>query len=149
MATMFLCISLIQLGYSKGRWVQVDDKWKYEAHEGTKDYVTDRFRTMFEDGITEKVYYFDYYGYMVTGPAVIDGGLYIFSENGDAVTTGYDIDGVHYNTDGKGKVLGLPAFFDYSKYKTVATELSINMNIVSDNKTIYDDQNIMPTASAQ
>ena len=133
----------------KNRWVQVGDKWKYEVGIGSGNYVSDKFRAVFEsDGITQKVYYFDYDGFMVTGPVVIKDALFVFGDDGAAVTTGFDINGVHYETGENGKVLGLPKGFNLSVYPYAKT---VNNNIVITNgvPTQYDDNNnITPTASA-
>ena len=134
---------------SKNRWVQVGDKWKYEVGSGSGNYVSDKFRSVFEsDGITQKIYYFDYDGFMVTGPVVIKDALFVFGDDGAAVTTGFDINGVHYSTGENGKVLGLPKHLDLSAYPHVKT---INNVIVASNDvaTQYDDNNnISPTAPA-
>ena len=75
---------------------------------------------------------------------LIDNNLYVYTDTGEAVTTGYDIDGVHYNTDGRGKVLGLPMFFDLSRFPKANTSL---FNPVG-SQTVYDSD-VMPTVSAQ
>lgn len=127
-----------------GNWVKVDDNWRYEKHRGDKDYLQEKWREI--DG---KVYYFDYDGNMVKGPVVIDGRLYIYDDNdGFAITTGFDIDGIHYETSGKGLVMGLPKFTDLSNFpkaKTFASGIQ-----VSNNNTIYDDNNnVTPTAPSK
>ena len=139
---------LTEIAFSKGRWVKFGDNWRYELHAGGGDYVTEKWRGIYEDGLVEKVYYFDYYGNMATGPIVIKGELYIYGDDGAAITTGYDIDGVHYETDGKGKVLGLPLFFDLSPYKVAVTMDTIMLaRSLNTNINIYDDNNnISPTA---
>lgn len=143
--SMFLIsIFTVQLCFTKSRWVKVGDDWRYELQEGSGNYVTERWRGIMDDGINEKVYYFDFYGNMVTGPVVINGSLYVYADTGEAITTGFDIDGVHYNTDGKGKVLGLPMFFDLSRFKSVDTSF-FNPN---GSQTIYDND-VKPTASPQ
>ena len=145
LVTLF-SVSIFSFCFAAGRWVKVGDNWKYEAHAGQKDYVSEKWKTIFENGVEEKVYYFDYYGNMVTGPVVIEGELYVYSENGDAVTTGFDIDGVHYETSSKGKVLGLPQFFDLSRFKQVATMFTANEKLKD--YTLYNAI-VMPTAASE
>ena len=147
--TLLFVLSMFELGFSKSRWVKDGDKWKYEIREGSGNYVTERWREIADNGIDGKVYYFDYYGHMVTGPVLINGALYVYADTGEAITTGYDIDGVHYATDGRGKVLGLPMFFDLSRFAPVMSSTSA---MVANNSqvTIYDDNSaVMPTAAAQ
>ena len=121
-------VSIFSFCFAAGRWVKVGDNWRYEAHAGQKDYVAEKWKMIYENGIEEKVYYFDYYGNMVTGPVLINAELYIYGDEGAAVTTGFDYNGIHYETDGKGKVKGLPPNFDYSPYKSVATPFTASMN---------------------
>lgn len=144
---VFFSISLIQVAFCKPQWVKVGDNWRYELHEGTKDYVQSKWRAILEDGIHEKVYYFDYYGNMATGPIVINSVLYVYGDDGAAVTTGFDIDGVHYETDSRGRVLGLPQFYDLSRFKFAVTDITVNIN--ADNITVYDNGVTAPTAAAQ
>ena len=135
--------------YAKSRWVKVGDNWRYEVHEGGGDFVTEKWKAIYDkDGVTEKVYYFDYNGNMVTGPVCINNDLYVFGDDGAAVTTGFDIDGEHFETSSRGKVLGLPVFYDKSRFKQVASRF-VGINVDSSGKNIYDDNNmIMPTASS-
>ena len=133
--------------YAKSRWVKVGDNWRYEIHEGGGDYVTEKWRTIFDpNGVTEKIYYFDYHGNMVTGPVIIKNELYVYGEDGAAVTTGFDIDGIHFETAGNGKVLNVPAALK-SKFKQVDSNI---IGITPDSsKTLFDDNNfITPTASS-
>lgn len=118
-SVLLISVFTVQLGFCKARWVKVGDSWRYELREGTGNYVTDKWRTISLDGVNEHVYYFDSHGNMVTGPVVIKSELYVYSGTGEAVTTGFDIDGVHYETDKKGKVLGLPQFYDLSRFYSV------------------------------
>ena len=132
---------------SRNRWVQVGNKWRYEVGIGSGNFVSDKFRSVFDnDGVTQKVYFFDSDGYMVTGPNVIKDVLYVFGDDGAAVTTGFYINGVHYNTALNGKVLGLPQGFDiyvYPKAKTINDSIVINSGV----PTQYDDQNnVSPTS---
>lgn len=143
-SVLLISVFTAQLCFCKGCWVKVGDNWRYDLREGSGNYVTERWRSISDDGINEKVYYFDIYGNMVTGPILIDNNLYVYADTGEAVTTGYDIDGVHYNTDGKGKVLGLPMFFDLSRFPKANTSF---FNPVG-SQTVYDSD-VMPTASAQ
>lgn len=144
---IFSILIISNFSYAKARWVKVGDNWRYEGHAGGGDYVTERWRAISDNGVDEKVYYFDYYGNMVTGPVLINAELYIYGDDGAAVTTGFDYDGIHYETDGKGKVKGLPPNFDYSAFKSVATPFTASMNLRESQKTVYDDNNsIMPTA---
>ena len=145
---LFFVLAIFDLGFCKGRWIKSGDNWKYEIKEGTGNYVYERWRTILDDGVTEKVYYFDYYGNMVTGPIVINGVLYVYADTGEAVTTGFDIDGAHYPTDGRGRVLNLPPKFDISRFKSAITAVSsIGQNA---EKTIFDDNNsITPTAASE
>ncbi len=145
--TVFFILSLIQITICKPQWVKVGDNWRYELHEGTKDYVQNKWRAILEDGIHEKIYYFDYYGNMATGPVVINSVLYVYGDDGAAVTTGFDIDGVHYETDSKGKVLGLPQFYDLSRFKFAVTDITFNINEGS--ATAYDNNLTAPTAAVQ
>lgn len=134
---------------SKSRWVQVGDKWKYELQSGSGNFVQDKWRGIFDkDGITQKVYYFDYDGFMATGPIVIKEELYVYGEDGAAVTTGFDVNGVHYQTAENGKVIGLPANTDLSMFKRAKT-INDNILINAGIATQYDDNNsITPTAPA-
>ncbi|MBR3288476.1 MAG: hypothetical protein IKI71_01760 [Lachnospiraceae bacterium] len=144
---MLFVLAMFDLGFCRGRWIKSGDNWKYETKEGTGNYVYEKWRTILDDGVTEKVYYFDYYGNMVTGKVLINGSPYIYADTGEAITTGFDINGAHYATDGRGKVLGLPKNFDLSIFKPVASVLSNLNNYVE--KTVYDDDNaVMPTAAA-
>ena len=145
--TLFVLI-IPEVVFAKPRWVKVGDNWRYELHAGGGDYVTEKWRGIFENGLVEKVYYFDYYGNMVTGPIVINNELYIYGTDGAAITTGYDIEGVHYETDGKGKVLGLPSFYDLTPYKVAVTNSSIMLERkLNSSYNIYDDNNnISPIA---
>lgn len=143
---MLFVLAIFDLGICKGRWVKSGDYWKYETKEGTGNYVYDRWRTILEDEVTPKVYYFDYYGHMVTGKVLINEVPYIYADTGEAITTGFDINGAHYATDGRGRVLGLPKYFDLSMFKPVASALS-NINSYVE-KNVYDDDNaVMPTAA--
>ena len=144
LSILLISVFTAQLCFCKGRWVKVGDNWRYDLREGSGNYVTEKWRAISDDGINEKVYYFDIYGNMVTGPILIDNNLYVYADTGEAITTGYDIDGVHYNTDGKGKVLGLPMFFDLSRFPKANTSF---FNPVG-SQTVYDSD-VMPTASAQ
>ncbi len=141
---LLISVFTAQICFCKSRWVKVGDNWRYEIREGSGNYVTERWRAISDDGVNEKVYYFDIYGNMVTGAVLINDELYVYAETGEAITTGYDIDGVHYNTDGKGKVLGLPIFFDRSRFPKVNSSF-FNP---SGSQTIYDSD-VMPTAKAQ
>ena len=135
--------------FAKGAWKRLGNNWRYESHAGSGDYVTEKFKSIYDaDGVTEKVYYFDYFGNMVTGLVLINSNLYAFGEDGAAMNNGVDIDGVHYDTEGNGKVLGLPIFFDIYKYPSVYT-VGDNIAINSGQGNIYDDNNnILPTAPA-
>lgn len=128
--------------YARHRWVKVGDNWRYELHEGSGDYVVERFRE-----IDNKVYYFDGKGNMVTGAVLINYDLYIFGEDGAAVTTGFDYNGEHFETMGNGKVLNLPIFFDKSKYPSVNNTTNIMSGNLG-NQTVYDNNNTAPTAPA-
>ncbi len=133
--------------FAKSRWVKVGDNWRYEIHEGGGDYVTEKWRAIYDsNGVTEKIYYFDYHGNMVTGPVIIKNELYVYGEDGAAVTTGFDIDGIHFETAGNGKVLNVPAAMK-SRFKQVDTNI---IGITPDSsKTLFDDNNfITPTASS-
>lgn len=129
------------LVYAKHRWVKVGDNWRFELHEGAGDYIYEKFRQ-----IDDKVYYFDFYGNMVTGPVLINNDLYIFNSEGAAVTTGFDVNGAHYETAGNGKVLNLPSDFDKSKYPPVYTTFN-DMFKNTSNVTLYDDNNNMGPAA--
>ena len=143
-------LSIFQFTFSKSRWVKVGDNWKYELHENGGDYVTEKWRGIYDpDGFTERVYYFDYNGNMVTGPVVIDGALYVYSENGDAVTTGFEIDGVLYQTDGRGKVLGLPQFFDLSRFNVAVTAGVVFNQNLGQPITSFDEAITAPTADSE
>ena len=144
LSVLLFSLSLVQFSFSKARWVKVGDNWRYELREGTGNYVMERWREIADDGINEKVYYFDAHGNMVTGPIVINGSLYVYAETGEAITTGFDIDNLHYDTDGKGKVLGLPPFFDLSRFRR-ADSAAITLTIPQNE---YDN-NIIPTAAPQ
>lgn len=135
--------------FAKSRWVKVGDNWRYEVHAGGGDYVTEKWRAIYDsNGVTEKVYYFDYHGNMVTGPVLINNELYVYGEDGAAVTTGFDIDGIHYETAGNGKVLDLPPYIDKSRFKQVETYI-IGVTPNSGANVAYDDHNnITPTASS-
>lgn len=144
-SVLLISIFAVQICFCKSRWVKVGDNWRYEIGVGSGNYVTERWKSISDDGVNEKVYYFDIYGNMASGPIVINGDLYAYADTGEAITTGFDIDGVHYETDGKGKVLGLPLFFDLSRFKKANTEFFIR----NGSQTIYDDNSIMPTAPSQ
>ena len=146
-SSTFIFSSFAKRTISKNRWVQVGDKWKYEIGSGSGNYVSDKWKAIFDkDGITQKVYYFDYDGFMVTGPVVIKDALYVFGSDGAAVTTGFDVGENHYDTSENGKVLGLPINFDIYAYPSVKTINDIIL-ISSGIATQYDDQNnITPTA---
>ena len=62
------------LGLSKGQWVQVGDKWKYQENG---KYVVSQWMT-----ISGKRYYFDKEGYRVTGWQDISGKRYYFMPEG-------------------------------------------------------------------
>ena len=144
-----IVLSVSSVGFSKPRWVQKGDKWKLELHEGGGDYVADGWKSLFENGIDEKVYYFDWYGNMVTGSIVINGKLYVYADTGEAVTTGFDINGAHYDTDPKGMVIGLPQFYDLSAYPVAVTSANYTKVTIdtASNATLYEDNNIVPTAA--
>ena len=134
--------------FAKSRWVKVGDNWRYEVHEGGGDYVTEKFRAIYDaDGVTEKVYYFDYKGNMVTGPVIINNELYVYGEDGAAITTGFDIDGIQFETAGNGKVLNVPPTIK-ARFKQVDTKI-VGITPDSSNRNVYDDNGpIMPTASS-
>ena len=143
--TILLIFSISNIIFA-GRWVQVGDNWRYERHNGGGDYIMERW---WEDINANKVYYFDFYGNMVSGPIVINSKLYIYADTGEAITTGFDIDGVHYETSGKGEVLGLPQNFDLSAYPVAVTDSMMKLqNITANNqKNVYDDNsNAAPVA---
>lgn len=118
-SVLLISVFTVQLGFSKARWVKVGGCWRYELREGSGNYVIDKWRTISLDGVNENVYYFDSHGNMATGPVVIKSELYVYSNTGEAVTTGFTIDGVYYSTDKKGKVLGLPKNFDLSRFQSL------------------------------
>ena len=62
------------LGLSKGKWVQVGDKWKYLTNG---KYVVNQWMTI--DG---QRYYFDKDGYRVTGWQTLNGNKYYFMPDG-------------------------------------------------------------------
>ena len=134
--------------YARSRWVKVGDNWRYEVHEGGGDFVTEKWRAIYDqNGVTEKVYYFDYIGNMVTGPVIINNELYVYGEDGAAITTGFDIDGIHFETEGNGKVLNVPPTIK-AKFKQVDTKI-VGITPDSSNRNVYDDNGpIMPTASS-
>lgn len=147
--TLVIATTLCNFVFARGAWKKVGENWRYENHAGSGDYVVDKFKTIYDsDGITPKTYYFDYFGNMVTGPVLIKGNLYVFDDQGAAVTTGFDIDGAHYNTEGNGKVVGLPIFFDLSRFSSVysvGSDIAINLG----QGNVFDDKNnITPTAPA-
>lgn len=145
---IFISIAFSVTIFAKSRWVKVGDNWRYEVHEGGGDYVTEKFRAIYDaDGVTEKVYYFDYHGNMVTGPVLIYNELYAFGEDGAAIKTGFDIDGIHFETSGNGKVLNVPAAMK-SRFKQVDTMI-IGITPGSQNNNLYDNNSIIaPTASS-
>ncbi len=147
--TIIMITTVSNVVFARGAWKKVGDNWRYENHAGAGDYVMERFKTIYDsDGITATTYYFDYFGNMVTGPVLIKGQLYIFDDEGGAVTTGFDIDGTHYSTEGNGRVVGLPINFDTSRFKSVysvATDMAINL---AERNAFDDNNNITPTAPA-
>ena len=157
--SIVVTIAFCSVTFAKGAWKRIGNNWRYENHAGSGDYVTEKFKAIYDaDGVTEKVYYFDYFGNMVTGLVLINANLhyddrdeyanYSFGEDGVAMKNGVDIDGVHYDTEGNGKVLGLPIFFDIYKYPSVYT-VGNNIAINSGQTNFYDDKNnITPTAPA-
>ena len=147
--TLLMIISICGSVFAKGAWKRVGENWRYENHAGSGDYVTEKFKAIYDaDGVTEKVYYFDYYGNIATGNVLINFQLYAFGEDGAAITNGVDIDGVHYATEGNGKVVGLPIFFDLSRFPSVYA-VNNDISINSGQANVYDDKNnITPTAGA-
>ena len=89
---------------------------------------------------------------MVTGPVVINGKLYVYGDDGAAVTTGFDIDGLHYNTSGNGEVLGIPQLYDLSAFPVAYTQSVVFAKQLIENaegKYYDDNNNIQPTAPPQ
>ena len=79
----------------KAGWKKNSTGWWYDRGDGT--YPSSKFET-----IGGKVYYFNSYGYMVTGWREIDGKWYYFSGSG-AMVTGFQQVGskwYHFNTKG-------------------------------------------------
>lgn len=147
--TIIMITTVSNVVFARGAWKKVGDNWRYENHAGAGDYVSERFKTIYDsDGVTAKTYYFDFLGNMVTGPTVINAQLYVFDDEGAAVTTGFDIDGVHYNTEGNGKVVGLPIFFDLTRFKSVYSAQSDMVANLAERNAFDDNNNITPTAPA-
>ncbi len=148
MSLIIISIAFCFTLFAKPRWVKVGDNWRYELHAGGGDYVIEKWKSIYDsDGNTEKVYYFDSKGNMVTGPVIIKNELYVYGEDGAAVTTGFDIDGLHFETTGNGKVLSIPATLK-SRFKQV-DESIIGITPNLSNVNIYDNNsNITPTASS-
>lgn len=152
-ATFLIIVLSFSTTFAKARWVKVGDNWRYELHENGGDYVTEKWRSIYDsDGVTLKVYYFDYYGNMVTGPVVINGKLYVYGDDGAAVTTGFDINGLHYNTSGNGEVLGIPQLYDLSVFPVANTQSVVFAKQLIENaegKYYDDNNNKQPTAPPQ
>lgn len=148
LSLIIMLVTLTFTVFAKSRWVKVGDNWRYEVHEGGGDFVTERFRGIYDaDGVVEKVYYFDYHGNMVTGPVIINNELYVFGEDGAAIKTGFDIDGIHFETTGNGKVLNVPPELKY-RFRQVDTRI-MGITPDSSSKNLFDDNNaITPTASS-
>ena len=64
--------------WQPSRWLKTNGKWLYKHSDGS--YTINKF-----ENISGQTYYFDAYGYMVTGWRVINGQWYFFNNSGSMV----------------------------------------------------------------
>ena len=81
--------------WTPAKWIQSGNKWWYRHSDGS--YTTNDF-----EEIGNQRYYFDSYGYMVTGWKCISGQWYYFDSNGFYQTDEHFINGEYYYFNNQG-----------------------------------------------
>ena len=81
--------------WTPAKWIQSGNKWWYRHSDGS--YTTNDFEV-----IGNQRYYFDSYGYMVTGWKCISGQWYYFDSNGFYQTGEHFINGEYYYFNSQG-----------------------------------------------
>ena len=81
--------------WTPAKWIQLGNKWWYRHSDGS--YTTNDFEV-----IGNQRYYFDSYGYMVTGWKCISGQWYYFDLNGFYQTGEHFINGEYYYFNSQG-----------------------------------------------
>ncbi|MGN9282662.1 InlB B-repeat-containing protein [Holdemanella porci] len=81
--------------WTPAKWIQSGNKWWYRHSDGS--YTTNDF-----EEIGNQRYYFDSYGYMVTGWKCISGQWYYFDSNGFYQTGEHFINGEYYYFNNQG-----------------------------------------------
>ena len=92
-----LCILLVTVNAYAGEWVNTGEFYMYKKDDG--DFAMDE-----QINIDGKYYYFDDYGYMLTGYQQVNGEFYIFNQDGTPKTENFTYNNKVYHVSERGKI---------------------------------------------